>query len=663
MIRTVKRNWLILPLLASLLIGGGLGILLALTQDLPQVESLADFEPSAITTVLADDGTPLRSFFVERRIPVPLGDMPGNLVKAIIAVEDARFYQHFGLDLRGIVRALLRDIRSLRVVEGGSTLTQQLAKVMFLTPEKTLVRKLREAVLAINIERRYSKDEILTLYLNQIYLGEGAYGVEAAARTYFNKSVSDLNLQECSLIAGLPRSPALYSPLANPDRATKRMEIVLRRLLEEGYISHETFLKAVESGVELRPNAAPEDPAPYFTEMVRREVEEKISPNLLYRGGLTIETTLNRDLQSAADEAVRMGLGLFERRHPPDDDEPIQASFVALDPATGEIKALLGGRDFMKSPYNRAVQARRQPGSSFKPILYAAALASGFTPADTLVDGPHEIPVPGRNDPWVPRNYTGEYQGTVTMRTALEKSLNAASVDLLLRLGYQPVIDMTARFGINSELKPYPSLALGTFDVSLLELVSAYGIFENKGIHIRPHLIKRVVDREGRIIWESMRNLSDALSPQVSFQITNLLEGVVTRGTGRRARALDRPVAGKTGTTDEFKDAWFIGFAPGLAAGVWVGYDLPRSLGEGEAGGRVALPIWVDFMKRALGDIPVSAFAVPDGIELVEIDPSTGLLAGPECPERVVEAFVPGTTPRIVCDHDSSGALTDNARN
>lgn len=654
MTKLLNRYWLILPLAASIIIGLLLGLLLALTQDLPQVESLQDFEPSAVTTILSDDGTPLRTLFVERRIPVPLEDMPDTLIKAIIAVEDARFYRHFGLDLRGITRALLRDIRSLRAVEGGSTLTQQLAKVLFLTPDKNLVRKLKEAVLAINIERRYSKAEILSFYLNQVYLGSGAYGVEAASRTYFGKGVSELNLPESAMIAGLPRSPSRYSPLVNPERALARMEIVLRRLLAEEYISRETFRKAVESGVELIPSRAPEDPAPYFTEMVKRELEERISPNLLYKGGLVIETTLNRDLQKAADEAVRRGVSLYEQRHPAGNEDDLQVALVSVHPATGEVKSMIGGRDFTRSPFNRAVQARRQPGSAFKPILYAAALSSGFVPTDLLLDEPHEIDIKGKKEPWIPRNYTDEYKGSVTLRTALENSLNAASVDLLIRLGYQPVIDLASRFGITSDLKPYPSMALGTFDVSLLEMVSAYGVFENHGIHARPHLIRRVVDREGRVIWESSKHLFDALSPQVSFQITNLLEGVIQRGTARRARSLGRPIAGKTGTTDDYKDAWFIGFAPGLSTGVWVGYDLPVTLGQGEAGGRVALPIWIEFMKNALREMPQSAFPVPDGIELVEIDPMTGLLAGPECPDRIVEAFIPGTAPGKVCDRHIS---------
>lgn len=442
-----------------------------------------------------------------------------------------------------------------------------------------------------------------------------------------------------------------------------RMEIVLGRLRDEGYISDETFQESVKEGVELKPGTPPEDPAPYFSEMVRREMEKKVTPNLLYRGGLTIETTLSRDLQEAADIAVRHGLSLYDRRHPVRGEDRLQAAFISLDPVTGEIKAMVGGRDFTQSPFNRAIQARRQPGSSFKPILYAAALSSGFTPTDTLIDEPHEIPIKGKRDPWIPKNYTGEYKGAVTMRTALEKSLNAASVDLLLKLGYQPVIDMASRFGITTELKPYPSMALGTFDMTLLELVSAYGIFLNQGIHARPHMIKRVVDREGRVIWESSRNFSDALSPQVSFQVTNLLEGVVERGTGRRARSLGRPVAGKTGTTDDYKDAWFVGFVPGLVAGVWAGYDLPRSMGQGEAGGRVALPIWIEFMRRALKDMPPTPFPVPEGIELVEIDPQSGLLAGPECPERIVEAFIPGTAPTVRCDHDSFNFLTGDTVN
>lgn len=648
------RYWIVFPAMAAVVVGVSLGLLMALTQDLPQVEGLQAYEPSAVTTILSDDGSHVRTFFVERRIPLPLQEMPDALIQALIAVEDSRFYQHFGLDIKGITRALLRDIRSMKVVEGGSTLTQQLAKVLFLTPERTIVRKLKEALLAINIERRYSKDEILTMYLNQIYLGEGAYGVEAAARTYFGKNAKDLNLAECAMIAGLPRSPSHYSPIAHPERAESRMRIVLLRLLDEGFITDETYRETAKSGLNLETSPSPEDPAPYFTEMVRRQLEASISPNLLYRGGLVIETTLNLNMQKAAYKALQSGLKKYEKRHPAStekDEEPVQGAFLALDPSTGEIKAMVGGRDFTLSPFNRSTQSKRQPGSAFKPILYAAALSSGFTPSDLIDDFPLKIRIQGRPNPWIPRNYSGDYYGPVTVRTALEKSLNAASVDLLQRLGYQPVIDTSHRLGITTELRPYPSMALGTFDVSLVEIVSAYGAFSNRGILASPHLIRRVRDRDGKTIWEQPTRLSDVLSPQISFQITNLLEGVTTRGTAVKATVLGRPSAGKTGTTDDYRDAWFVGYVPGLSAGVWVGFDLPSSLGRGEAGGRTALPIWIDFMKDALKGVPPEEFSVPEGIDLVEIDPDTGLLSGPGCYQKVVEAFLPGTAPTEYCDH------------
>lgn len=646
---TKNKLWIALPLCGALIIGVFVGVLLAVTQDLPQVESLQTYEPSSVTRILADDGRPVRSFFVERRIPISINEIPDNLIKAVIAVEDARFYQHFGLDLRGILRALWKDITSLRVVEGGSTLTQQLSKVLFLTPEKTLIRKIREAVLAINIERRYSKDEILSLYLNQIYLGEGAYGVEAASRTFFGKRARELNLAECALIAGLPRSPSLYSPINHPERARQRMRIVLDRLLIEGYISQEDRDQAAETGFSLSPPLAPEDPAPYFTEMIRREIEEKLGANLLYRGGIVIESTLNLDLQKSAREAVNMGLATYEARHPGTvGSEPVQASFVALEPASGEIKALVGGREFSSSPYNRATQARRQPGSAFKPVIYAAAVASGFSPTQVLRDEPFEVEIRG-SPPYTPVNYSGRYHGPVTLRTALERSLNAASVDLLLELGYPPVIDMAQKLGIRSELKPYPTMALGVFDVSLLEMVSAYGTFTNRGILVSPRYIRRVMNRQGEVLWEPSLQLSDALSPDVAYLMTNLLEGVVQRGTGRRAAALGWPLAGKTGTTDEYRDAWFIGYNPHLAAGAWVGFDKPASLGEGEAGSRAALPIWMNFMGKIGPGTPPGDFEIPSGIEIAEVDPVTGLLAGPLCENRVTEVFLEGTAPEEVC--------------
>ncbi|MDF1535525.1 MAG: PBP1A family penicillin-binding protein [bacterium] len=638
-----------LPLAAAAVIGVSLGVLMAITQDLPQVEDLQTYEPSSITRIVADDGRAVRALFVEQRIPVALSGVPDHMVNAIVAVEDSRFYQHFGLDIRGILRALWRDLVSMRVVEGGSTLTQQLSKVLFLTPEKTLMRKVREAILAINIERRYSKDEILTLYLNQVYLGEGAYGVEAASRIYFGKHASELSLPECAMIAALPRSPSRYSPITNPDLAITRMNIVLRRLLAEGYITQLQHDEAVRTGFAVSPAPAPEDPAPYFTEVIRRELEERIGANLLYRGGITIESTLNLDLQRAAVQAVASGLTRYETRQPPKPDGPrAQGALLALDPGTGEVKAMVGGRDFASSPYNRAVQARRQPGSAFKPILYAAALANGFPPTKVLLDEPFEVKLKG-SAPYIPVNYSGRYLGPVTIRYALENSLNAASVDLLLKLGYQPVLDMAGRLGIDTGLKPYPTLALGVFDVSLMEIVAAYSAFANRGIYVRPRVIRRVLDRQGQVIYEPPLELTDALSPQSAFLITNLLEGVVQHGTGRQALALDRPLAGKTGTTDSYKDAWFVGFAPDLAAGAWVGYDTPASLGYGETGSRAALPIWTRFMERALEGKPAEEFPIPTRIIVVEIDPATGLLASPECSERAVEVFLEGTEPEETC--------------
>ncbi|UCG38551.1 MAG: PBP1A family penicillin-binding protein [bacterium] len=645
-----QRYWIILPLAGSLLIGITLGILLSVTQDLPQVENLQTYEPSSMTTILSDDGRPVRSLFVERRIPVALSEVPDTLVKAVIAVEDSRFYRHFGLDLRGILRALLKNILTLRFAQGGSTLTQQLSKVLFLTPEKTLIRKIREAVLAINIERRFSKDEILTLYLNQVYLGEGAYGVEAASRTYFGKSVGDLSLAECAMIAGLPRSPILYSPISNPERAQGRMKIVLQRLLTEGYITQQEHDGALEAGLSVSPAPPSPDPAPYFTEIIRRKLEERIGANMLYRGGIIVESTLDLELQEAAAEAVRRGMEAYNRRHPDrGEGEPVQAALFAMDPLNGEVKALVGGRDFSISPYNRATQARRQPGSAFKPFLYAAAVARGIPPTALLNDAPLEVPLRGQ-PPYVPVNYSGRYHGPVTVRSALEHSYNAASVDLLLKVGYQPVIEMAGKLGIRGDLKPYPTLALGVFDVSLEEMVAAYGAFANRGILVAPRYVRRVLDRQGQVLWEDPLQLTDAVSPQVAYVTTSLLEGVILRGTGKLAAGLGPHVAGKTGTTDDYRDAWFVGFTPQLAAGVWVGRDVPSSLGHGEAGARAALPIWKRFMEKAMARRPSREFTVPAGLELAEIDPSTGLLAGPDCPSRIVEVFLPGTVPDVICD-------------
>jgi penicillin-binding protein 1A len=434
------------------------------------------------------------------------------------------------------------------------------------------------------------------------------------------------------------------------------MKVVLRRLLDEGYISREEYNQAVLKGFSIPPVITDKDPAPYFTEIVRKELEEYFGANFVYRGGITVQTTIDLDLQEAAKRAVRDGLEGYEKRHPPgrENDSPVQASLLALNPSTGEVKALVGGRDFSRFPYNRATQSRRQPGSAFKPFLYATAIAAGHPPNQILDDTSFEVLLKGQ-PPYVPENYTGQFYGPVTMRTALEKSLNAASVDLLLKVGYEPVIEMASKLGITTKLKPYPTLTLGVFDVSLEEMVAAYGALGNRGILVKPRYIIRVLDRQGQILWEPSLSLSDAVSPQVAYVSTHLLEGVIERGTGRSASYLRGPLAGKTGTTDDFKDAWFLGFSPGLAAGVWVGYDMPKSLGVGETGARAALPIWKLFMETALEALPSQEFRVPRGIEFAQIDPETGLLAGPGCPSRLVEAFLEGTAPMEKCGKHQNG--------
>jgi penicillin-binding protein 1A len=655
-------NWLTIPVAAAALAGALLGLYLALAIDLPQVEELQTYDPSAVTTLQAADGVPFRTFFVERRIPVPRKSMPRELVEAIVSVEDSRFYAHRGLDWVGIGRALWQDIRHRRIVEGGSTLTQQLAKVLFLTPEKSLLRKAREAILALAIERRYSKQEILTLYLNQIYLGEGAYGVEAAAQTYFGKGVAGLSLAECAMIAGIPRSPSRYSPISHPEEALARMRTVLARLRMEGYISREQEQQAVAQPPPVRPARPGKEPGAYFADLVRRRLEQELGENLLYRGGLTVRTTLDLDLQLAAEKAVADGIAAYEKRHPPAPGEaPVQAALLAMDPATGEVKALVGGRDFATSPYDRAFSARRQPGSAFKPVLYAAALAGGMTPATLLSDRPATFRLPGQ-EPWTPENFGGVYRGNVSLRTALEDSLNAASVDLLIRTGYGPVMETARRLGFSAVLRPYPSLALGVFDASLSELVQAYAAFDNAGMRPRLRFLVSVRDREGVPLRDfDPPELTEAIPPRTAFQVTNLLTGVVERGTARVASALGLPLAGKTGTTDDYKDAWFVGFSPSLVAGSWVGYDVPRSLGRGEAGSRAALPIWMDFMHAALATAPVSRFAIPPETDMVEVDPATGLLAGGACPLIVLDAFLPGTAPVAACPPDRHRAPAPGA--
>jgi len=635
--------------LAAMLGGGIVGFVLFSAWDLPEVQSLEEYRPSITSRVYSDNNKLLAEFFLENRTPVDLNKVPEILIKALIATEDSRFYEHHGVDVRGIGRALYRNVRARKVLEGGSTLTQQLAKVLFLTPERSFSRKLKEVMLSLRIEQRYAKREILSLYLNQIYFGSGAYGIEAASRIYFNKSAKDLNIAECALLAGLPRSPKYYSPFKAPTNAVGRRAYVLNRMVAAGVI---TQLQA--DSAKTTPLPAPSavragGPAPYFVEYVRQKVEERFGSSILYSGGLNIYTTINDALQHDAELAVASGLARIETRQGKQDKYPLQAALIAIEPSTGRIRAMVGGRDYGQSQFNRAWQALRQPGSAFKPVIFATALELGFGASDLLDDSPLTIKV-DRNTNWSPVNFTRTYLGPVTLRRALAQSLNIPTVRLLEKIGVEETIRHARMFGIQSPLTQYLSLALGSSDLTLAELTSTYAVFANNGVKLGPVSILSISDSTGRILYSNDALSVQTIKPETAYLMTNLLRGVIEHGTGWKARELGRPAAGKTGTTNDYRDAWFIGYTPTLVAGVWIGHDDQRSIGRKETGSRAALPIWLDFMKKAHEGQEPEDFSVPAGVLFKQVDVKTGLLSSENCKQSVREAFLPGTEPRKYCD-------------
>jgi len=622
--------------------GALIGALLGLTHDLPQIRSLSDFKPSSVTRILADDGSLLAEMYIENRVPVSINDMPPELLDAIITTEDRKFFNHSGIDVKGILRAAARDIMAGEFVEGASTITQQLAKTLFLASHKTLFRKLQEAVLAFQIERRYTKNEILELYLNQIYLESSAYGVSSAASIFFGKPLSDLSLAECALIAAMPRAPSRYSPLVNQDLALKRRNIVLKQMLTTGTIREQEYRDAIDEPVRSNKQHRQAASAPYFLDYIKTDLEGQLGSSMLYKGGLTVYTTLSPELQSAAETAVQNGCLSLEKRMQTRgqlDDHP-QAALIALDVHTGEIRAMVGGRDYVQSTYNRAAISKRQPGSAFKPIVYATAIERlGYTQNMTLLDAPVVFKRTGSSREWKPENFSGTFQGEMTLRKALALSKNIPAVRLMQKTGPATVVDFAHALGINSVLEPYLSLALGTSEVTLLELTTAYAVFPNGGQTLAPFGVLEVSDRGGHVIWRVKPQKNVVMTKQNAAIMTDMLRGVVLEGTGKRARALGGQIAGKTGTTDNYKDALFVGFTPDLAVGVWVGLDAPQPLGRHETGARAALPIWMEFMQTALSGRPITYFDMPDNVVRRSMDPTSGDLLPDNAPGSVKALF------------------------
>ncbi|MGD9043045.1 MAG: PBP1A family penicillin-binding protein [Desulfobacterales bacterium] len=645
----LNRNKIIifLVLVLGVICGSLAGAFFALTHDLPQIRSLENFKPDAVTRIYSADKVLLAELFIEKREPVPLETIPMLLKAALVATEDRKFYKHSGVDLKGIARAIIKDIKAGEFVEGASTITQQLSKTLFLTPRKTLVRKIKEAILAFQLERRYTKDEILELYLNQVYFGSGAYGVQSAAKIFFGKSVKDLNLAECALVAGMPKSPSRYSPLVNPDLAIKRRNTVLRQMRDTDIISDAAYQQALQAGLYTNGRRFNPSKAPYFVEFIKKSLEDELGSTRLYKGGLTVLATLDYGLQSAAEKAVGDGLAaLSDRMQPSQLAVPApEAALISIDLTSGGILAMVGGRDFHTSRFNRASMALRQPGSAFKPFVYAYAIEQGFAQNKKILDAPVVYRGAQDDDDWKPENFSLEYKGELTLRHALAISQNIPAVRLLHTLGPYPVAQFAHQLGIKSHLATNLSLALGTSEVTLMDLTSAYSVFPNKGEKIKPFGVIEIVDRQGRVIWRAKSQKRLVMSRAGAAIVTNMLEGVIKEGTGRRARMLGRAVAGKTGTTNDYKDALFIGFSPRVIAGVWVGLDDGRSLGAKETGARAALPIWIDFMKAALQNQPYQYFDIPDDVSQVRMDPITGLPQPEDSKQSVVALFKKGTEP------------------
>jgi penicillin-binding protein 1A len=732
----------------AILAGAVLGVFLAYESDLPQVTSLEDFQPNIITQIFASDGTVLGEFAIEKRVVVAFRDIPPVLRNAIVAVEDADFWKHLGINPWRIPGAAWANIRSGHREQGFSTLTMQLTRLLFLTPEKTYERKIKEVILAFQIEKNFTKEEILTLYCNQVYFGHGNYGVEAASRFYFSKPVRDLTLGEAALVAGMAQSPARLSPIENPERALARRNHVLERMAEEKYISRQEAEAAERQPIRLHLRREPPSIAPYFLEEVRKYLEREYGSQRIYQGGLRVHTTLDPAMQRAAVRSLRNGLRALDRRARgfvkpetnvlvdgllPDplhldewdwpfaagdvvrgvviasdratavvqigdyrarlsaadvawtrhanlaeilprgtlapfrivslsdndgrkearvqlEQEPkVEGALVALDVRSGAVRAMTGGYDFERSKFNRATQAMRQVGSAFKPVVYAAALEKlGWTPATIIVDSPLSFTNPWDKTVWSPQNYDGAYLGPVTLRRAIEQSRNVPAVKTLQAVGIETGIEYARRLGLSGDLPPYLPIALGAGEATPLEMVSAYATFANQGLRMKPYFIDRITDRDGNVIEQATPRASDALRADTAFLVTSLLRGVVEHGTAARARRLNRPIAGKTGTTNDFTDAWFIGFEPSLAAAVWVGFDEKKeSLGRGETGSEAALPIWMDFWATAAADRPVEDYPIPGNIVFVPVD-DMGHPGTPGAPGVHMEAFVSGTEPRIV---------------
>jgi len=623
-------------------LGAGTGVvLLSKFGDFPPIGSAAAYRPSVTSKIFDRNNRVVGEIYLEKRNLVPFKAIPPHVVNAFVAAEDANFYRHKGVDYLAIARAIVKDVLSGGFAQGASTITQQTVKSLFLTPEKTIGRKLKELILAYRIEKKLTKEEILYLYLNQIYLGDGAYGVEAAAQTYFSRGVSTLTVAEGALLAGLAQAPSRYSPRNHIDKARARQRYVLRRMAEVGFLDKDAAERAYKARLALAPPSTFRSKAAYFLEYVRNYLQDKYGADAMYRSEFRIYTTIDARLQEAAYDAVTQGVRRIEEANK---YRGLQGALLCMDPGTGGILAMVGGVDFGASQFNRALQARRQPGSAFKPIVYAAALDKGKTLVSTVDDSPIEFSR-SETEMWKPKNYDETFLGPIPLLEALAKSRNLATVRLLNEIGVDTAIGMARSLGVQSPIERNLSIALGSSGVTPLEMVTAYSTFAAGGLRPTPFFLREVQDGQGRVLERTEPKAAPAIAPETAYLTVRLMQEVLRTGTGASAGALSPNLAGKTGTTNENTDAWFIGGSPDLVAGVWVGFDTPASLGKRQTAASVALPIWAQFFGRALAYVPDRAFPAPAGITFTRVDPSTGKALPPGSGEGMLLPFKLGTVP------------------
>lgn len=636
--------------MGGILFGNICALALSTLTDLPQIDKLQDFQPKGITKLLDHNGKVVYEFFRERRIPIDIEKIPLQTQKAFLVAEDWDFYHHFGIDVTGIARAMLRNLIERRFAQGASTITQQLSRVLFLSSEKTISRKLKEMFLTIRIERNFSKKEILHMYLNQIYLGEGSYGIEAASRSYFGKSISELSLAENALLASLPKGPSLYSPFANPERSLQRRNLILSWMKNRNVISKIEYERAIETPLPIEAPTSRKKQS-YFSHHVVEKLSEYLNPEDIYQGYLEIHSTMDSGLQQTMEEAIEKGLMAYALRHQlsmKDRSLWPQMAAIAMDTGNGEIRAMVGGQAFAQTQFNRSLYAKRQPGSSIKPLLYATAIDSGWTQSHLVEDKEISFDHP-QFGYWAPQNYDKKYDGWMPLRVALEKSKNTTAIRVLQDLGIRSFVRMLRTLGIESEIPSNLTIALGSSGMTMLELARAYGSFSNLGYLVSPSFIQRVTDQSGRVIWENPEKKSKKiLDSETAYIMTDMLQAVIQRGSGQFASDLSCPVAGKTGTTNDYKDSVFVGYTPSLVVAVWTGFDQRKDLGFGETGSKASGRVWKDIMSYQCRQ-ETQVFSVPPGIEMVDIDHDSGLLPGKYCTDIVQAAFKKGSAPTRPC--------------